>query len=291
MTAGQSNSCVSRLACRCDHQQRSFSSLIASAHAARLATEKLAFPASLPPSPNKGSHLGGDALGDFPPTDMERFCSEFERLNNAHATLCAMEKWGLGQLQTIVMVYLFAHGQSWRGESSQQWADAAHIDKIMFKLAKKLRRLHGLPDGEEFIANLVPIDPKFASSLVALPKVLERYGVMLSLESAVERADKKLVKTRVLYLLFLAVKCAKSSKTSYQAQKSVAELLSPVVPAKANGEVITYKTVANRVSRFEKSHPDEAATAQAVVSKSGAKGVLRLARLVEFPQGFSQPED
>lgn len=262
-------------------------------------------------------------MEDSAPTDMEQFCSEFERRNDARPTLAALEKWGLAEVQTLVMPYLYAHGQSWPEDPDQKWiASAAGIHKKMADLAKRIQRFHQLPGSKEYMASLkqdaaemerlfsnrpnladavgaeshssqkklVPLRllalpglSRFANFLEKLPEVLQAYASQLRIKSARRTADKKLVKSRVLYLLFLAVKRAESSKSDYQAHKSLAALLTPVRP---QAEGVDYKTVANRITRFENSHSPEAEKARTVVAKLEARGVLQLAQLVESQRGF-----
>jgi hypothetical protein len=252
---------------------------------------------------------------------MEQFCSAFKLHNTGQETLAALAKWGLAEAQTMAMVYVYSHGRGFRVERDELWREsAATIQAKMRQLAKKVRSFHKLPGSAEYIASLkahaaqlerllsdrsyparlrrttdrqsdrrvaplalmlAPVGLEFANSLERLPDVLAKYGSLLNYESARSRANPKLVRSRVLYLLCLAVRRAKSRKSDYQAHKSLAALLTPLRP-----EGVDYKAVANRITRFETSHPSEAEVARSVIAKSRAVGVSKLMLLVESKRGF-----
>jgi len=222
----------------------------------------------------------------------------------------------------MAMVYVYSHGRGFRVERDELWREsAATIQAKMRQLAKKVRSFHKLPGSAEYIASLnahaaqlerllsdrsyparlrrttdrqsdgrvaplaliffAPVGLEFANSLERLPDVLAKYGSLLNYESARSRAIPKLVRSRVLYLLCIAVRRAKSRKSDYQAHKSLAALLTPLRP-----EGVDYKAVANRITRFETSHPSEAEVARSVIAKSRAVGVSKLMLLVESKRGF-----
>jgi hypothetical protein len=116
-----------------------------------------------------------------------------------------------------------------------------------------------------------------------IPDLLSTYSDFLHAAASRRRASPKLIKSRVLYLLYLAVKRAQAKKSDYQAYKSLAALVTPLWPER---EDVDYRTVANRVARFRTVHPDEVKVARTLVAASRANGILMLMLLVETPQGF-----
>jgi hypothetical protein len=228
---------------------------------------------------------------------MEQFCSVIKRSNAAQPILSALAKWGLAEVQTMAMLYVYAHGRGLWVQRDQLWRESAGaIQAKMLQLAKKLRKFHNLPDSTEYIARLqaqshgkvaplalmlVPGGVEFAKSVKKLPDVLSAYGALLNHESVRRRPNPKLVRSRVLFLLYVALRHAEPSKSKYQAHKTIAALLTPLRP-----DGVDYKAVANRIGRFEDSYSTEATLAQSVITKSGASGVRNLMLMVESQRGF-----
>jgi len=200
------------------------------------------------------------------------------------AVLEEFRKSGLPDIPVTQMVFEYTIANPLRRD---QWYDfAPDVGKSVLDLGIRLQRFHALPFSRDFIGSMKPIRPDLYRSLEELPRVLERYGKYLLGLSSYPLADRRLVQSRVLYLLFLALKQARAGDSNYKIQKSIAALVRGGLATHGKGENITYKTIGNRIDRFVERHSREAEHARTAVNRFGVTSVPMLHSFIHQRYGF-----
>jgi hypothetical protein len=190
-----------------------------------------------------------------------------------------LARWGLPEISVVQLIFEYVTERTTtKRDDFQESAD--EISKAIYKLVEKLRRFHGSPGFRSFIEPMqIPHRParigadlrEIAQAIDHLPDTLLMYAGTLDAVSRPRRAyPRNVFQSRMLYLLFIALKHADPTATNYRSYKRIQALMDDC------GLFEDHKTFENRIRRFSGEHSEEALRADAVVERYGTFGIQRL---------------